>query len=223
MRRARFSLIAVINILLSWSVSYSQVDTAAHFDKIYLRNGSNLQGSLKIIKSDVIEFIERNTGITYEFKKSEITIIALSSGKTISFVDEAPVNESANQLSTHSQSMTLQQMIYYEENKESEVTGFVCWFLLPCGGTIYTGSDSFIYYLIGEGGLTAAILTSNNRSAIISEAGLLLIIRLIELKDTFESIDTYNAELLNRISKNPALSYLPTRPQNLQLEFSIGF
>jgi hypothetical protein len=63
-------------------------------DKIHLRDGSVLEGKVKTIKPDIVEFVERETNIPYEIRKSEIKVIVLSTGKTISFADEiAPKKE----------------------------------------------------------------------------------------------------------------------------------
>jgi len=90
--------VLVTMILICASVSQAQTDTTAQVDRIHLRNGSVLEGKVTVIKTDVVEFIERETNLTYEFKKTDISVIVLSSGKSITFADEsAPKNEQPQQ------------------------------------------------------------------------------------------------------------------------------
>jgi len=75
-------------ILICLSVAQAQPDTTAQVDKIHLRNGSVLEGKVKVVKTDLVEFVEKQSNLLYEFKKSEIQVIVLSSGQTISFADQ---------------------------------------------------------------------------------------------------------------------------------------
>ncbi|KAF0146964.1 MAG: hypothetical protein FD143_3154 [Ignavibacteria bacterium] len=93
-------LIITILTVLSWSVSKAQTDSIGQIDKVHLKDGTVLEGKVKIIKTDLVEFIERETNLVYEFRKSEIKVILLSSGKSISFSDETnKTNEQPQQTS----------------------------------------------------------------------------------------------------------------------------
>jgi hypothetical protein len=58
-------------------------------DKIYLKNDAMFTGKVKMIRSDAVEFIDSDTKLSFEFKKSEIKVIILSSGKVLTFADNA--------------------------------------------------------------------------------------------------------------------------------------
>ena len=80
---------AVITFLLVCVSSLNaQTDTTVRVDKVHLRNGSILEGKVKVVKTDIVEFVENETDLTYELRKSEIRVIILGSGKSISFADE---------------------------------------------------------------------------------------------------------------------------------------
>lgn len=82
--------------LMSYSILQAQTDTTTtQLDRVHLRNGSILEGKVKVIKTDIVEFTEWETNLVYELKKSEIKVIVLSSGKSISFSDEP--NEKQNE------------------------------------------------------------------------------------------------------------------------------
>ncbi len=84
-RTAIFFLI----MFISSSILQAQTDTTTtQLDRVHLRNGSILEGKVKVIKTDIVEFTEGETNLVYELKKSEIKVIVLSSGKSISFSDE---------------------------------------------------------------------------------------------------------------------------------------
>ena len=87
--------IFILMTLIGWSISQAQTDTTAQLDKVHLRNGSILEGKVKVIKTDIVEFTEWETNLVYELKKTEIMVILLSSGKSISFSEE--LNEKQNQ------------------------------------------------------------------------------------------------------------------------------
>jgi len=69
-------------ITLLTTISLCQTDT---LDTIILKDGETLKGKVLIVKIDVVEFVEESTSIIYEYDKTDISLIALSSGKIIDF------------------------------------------------------------------------------------------------------------------------------------------
>ncbi len=84
--------VLVALILFSGSLIQAQTDTTKELDKVHLKNGTVLAGKVKVVKTDIIEFVERDTDLAYELKKSEIKVIVLGSGKSITFTDEPVSN-----------------------------------------------------------------------------------------------------------------------------------
>ncbi len=79
------------------TVSSSSLDSVDVTDKVHLKKGNMLVGKVTLIKVDVVEFVEQETNLKYELSKAEIKVIILSSGKTLSFADEAvPAQQSAS-------------------------------------------------------------------------------------------------------------------------------
>lgn len=69
-------------ITLLTTIVLCQTDT---LDTIILKGGETLKGKVLIVKTDVVEFVEESTSIIYEYYKTKINLIILSSGKTIDF------------------------------------------------------------------------------------------------------------------------------------------
>ena len=89
-------------------------DTA---DKIYLKNEAMFTGKVKMIRSDAVEFYDSDTQLAYEFKKSEIRVIILSTGKVLTFGDNAEQPKQAEApAATPSPSQPAQ---YYPPQQES--------------------------------------------------------------------------------------------------------
>lgn len=72
---------------------YSQQDSTTKIDKIYLEDGTTLKGKVVTIKKDVVDFIDSETNLSYEFAKSEIKFIQLHNGKTLTFKDKPETSE----------------------------------------------------------------------------------------------------------------------------------
>lgn len=72
--------------VLFWVVmSYAQDDAV---DKMQLRNGQVLLGKVEIVKTDVVNFKEKETGLSYETAKKDIRYILLSNGEVLTFEDQ---------------------------------------------------------------------------------------------------------------------------------------
>jgi len=109
--------VVILLMLVCANSTHAQTDSAKQVDRIHLRDGSVLEGKVKTIKPDIVEFVERETNLAYEIKKSEIKVIVLSSGKTITFSDEpAPKKEPPPQ--------QIQQPVIIEKESGSD-TGLV--------------------------------------------------------------------------------------------------
>ena len=87
------------------AIAFSQTN---NLDKIELKNGKILLGKVEIVKVDVVEFIEKETGIKYEFEKSQISYIALANGKILTFE-----NKSATQTTSNSQNSFNETTTYH--------------------------------------------------------------------------------------------------------------
>jgi len=77
----------VLVLYLFGNSAFAQTDTTAKVDKVFLRDGTSHEGKVKMVRTDIVEFVENETDLNYEFKKSDIKIILLSNGKTLSFPD----------------------------------------------------------------------------------------------------------------------------------------
>lgn len=73
---------AILFLLLLSSNSICQSDT---LDTIILQGEKTIIGKVLIIKTDVVVFVEESTSVTYEYDKSKINSIILSSGQIIEF------------------------------------------------------------------------------------------------------------------------------------------
>lgn len=90
--------VLLVMVLICASISRAQpTDTMVGTDKVYLRDGSILEGSVKVIKTEIVEFVELETNLTYELEKTEIKLILLASGKSITFPDGPTPMEAAQQ------------------------------------------------------------------------------------------------------------------------------
>ena len=67
-------------------ICYAQDSTTV--DKMELRNGQVLIGKVQIIKTDVVDFKEKDTGLSYETAKKEIRYIQLANGKILTFEED---------------------------------------------------------------------------------------------------------------------------------------
>jgi len=124
--------------------------------------------------------------------------------------------------SSYGQNVNLRQLMSYEHNKLDKGTATACWLLFPCGGLAYTGSNDIAIYGLLDVGLIGAIIGTKNSSTVGLEAIGLAIVRIFELKDTYNEVDLYNAQLLNNISKDPMLALRRTNASGLQLKISLS-
>jgi len=69
-------------IVLLTTTSFCQTDT---LDTIVLANGKTIKGKVLSIKQNAVEFVESSTSIIYEYEKTKINLVILSSGKIINF------------------------------------------------------------------------------------------------------------------------------------------
>lgn len=69
-------------LLLLTSNAICQNDT---LDTIILQGEKIIKGKVIIIRTDVVEFVDESTSIIYEYDKSKINSIILSSGQIIEF------------------------------------------------------------------------------------------------------------------------------------------
>ncbi len=77
-----FSLIMMLSLT---SFTQAQSFDTTQSDKVYMLDGSTMEGYVKTIKSDVVVFTEKSTQVDYELNKSDIKVIVLASGKSIVF------------------------------------------------------------------------------------------------------------------------------------------
>ena len=76
-----FSIILSLILLVSiTSFTQAQTDTVKT-DKVYMLDGSTVDGKVKTIKNDIGIFTEKETGVDYEINKSDIKVIILANGK----------------------------------------------------------------------------------------------------------------------------------------------
>src|SRR3989337_3681606 len=74
--------LSLIIILICATSVFCQKDT---LDSVVLSNGETIKCKVISIKNDVVEFVELSTSISYEYEKSKIDLIILSSGQIINF------------------------------------------------------------------------------------------------------------------------------------------
>jgi len=79
------SLLLLIILVFSSTIS-AQTHQTDTLDTIILRDGETLKGKVLIVKTDMVEFVEESTSIIYEYDKTKINLIILSSGKIIDFI-----------------------------------------------------------------------------------------------------------------------------------------
>ncbi len=77
----RLLVLLVVTFLIS---AYAQDEPA---DKMELRNGQVLIGKVEVIKTDVVNFKEKDSELTYETAKKDIRYIKLTNGKILTFED----------------------------------------------------------------------------------------------------------------------------------------
>jgi hypothetical protein len=79
------------------SFTQAQTDTVKA-DKVYMLDGSTIDGKVKTVKSDIVVFTEKETCVDYELNKSDIKVIILASGKPMVFTTTtAPVEKQVTQ------------------------------------------------------------------------------------------------------------------------------
>jgi len=90
-------LIFLLSNLINENYLYCQTDSSViKNDKVHMKNGQILEGKVKVIKKDEVEFTEYSTNLSYELQKSDIKVILLSNGKSISFSEnktDSPVKK----------------------------------------------------------------------------------------------------------------------------------
>jgi len=123
---------------------------------------------------------------------------------------------------SYGQNVTLRQLMNYEQHRLDKGTATACWLLFPCAGLAYAGSNDIAIYGLLDFGLIGGIVATKSPGTVEIEAVGLAIVRIFELKDTYESVDTNNAELLNNISKDKSLALQRVSSPGLQLKFSLG-
>lgn len=90
-------LIVVFLLFILTTLSYSQIDSTAS-DKVYLNDGSSMTGKVITVKKDAVSFLDNTTKLSYELEKSDIKLIVLSTGQTLSFKgNTTKTNESKTQ------------------------------------------------------------------------------------------------------------------------------
>lgn len=87
-----FSVLSLIFFLVSISFIQAQTDTVKT-DKVYMLDGSTMDGKVKTVKNDIVVFTDKETGVDYEIKKSDIKVIILASGKPIIFTENTEVSK----------------------------------------------------------------------------------------------------------------------------------
>ena len=89
-----FSIILSLILLVSiTSFTQAQTDTVKT-DKVYMLDGSTVDGKVKTIKNDIVIFTEKETGVDYEINKSDIKVIILANGKPLGFTETIPTTSS---------------------------------------------------------------------------------------------------------------------------------
>jgi hypothetical protein len=83
-------LFTIMFVFIFSMISFTQTEPVQS-DKIYMVDGKTLEGKVNLIKDDVVQFTDKETGIDYEINKSDIKVIVLASGKPIVF--DEPVSE----------------------------------------------------------------------------------------------------------------------------------
>ena len=79
------NIFIIFTVLLMFSItSFGQTDTVKS-DKVYMLDGSTMDGKVKTVKPDIIVFTEKETTVDYELNKSDIKVIVLASGKPMVF------------------------------------------------------------------------------------------------------------------------------------------
>lgn len=55
------------------------------FDKIFFRTGEVVEGKIRLVRDDAVEFTDKETGLGFLYKKATIDYILTASGKKLSF------------------------------------------------------------------------------------------------------------------------------------------
>jgi len=87
-----FTILSLILLVSIFSFTQAQTDTVKT-DKVYMLDGSTIDGKVKTVKNDIVVFTEKETGVDYEINKSDIKVIILGNGKPLVFTEtKAPVS-----------------------------------------------------------------------------------------------------------------------------------
>lgn len=103
------SLILLVSIT---SFAQAQTDTVK-FDKVYMLDGSILDGNVKMIMSEFVVFVEKETQLNYEINKNDIKVIALANGKFVVF------NNNNNNNNIESDNITVKSAPIKEKRSEA--------------------------------------------------------------------------------------------------------
>jgi len=66
-------------------------------DRVHMKNGKVYVGEVKTVKERTIEFFDFDTQLNYEFPQSDIEVILLSNGKTLTFTSTQLPSQPAQQ------------------------------------------------------------------------------------------------------------------------------
>jgi len=86
-------LFSMLALILIFSMSLPAQTEPVTTDKIYMTDGSIIEGKVNLIKNDVVQFTDKETEIQYEINKTDIKVIVLASGKPIVFNEPLKVEE----------------------------------------------------------------------------------------------------------------------------------
>lgn len=93
------NLFIILSLILVVSISFAHAQTdTVKTDKVYMLDGSTIDGKVKIVKSDIVVFTEKETGVDYELNKSEIKVIELSTGKILVFNNTVTKEQAKNKV-----------------------------------------------------------------------------------------------------------------------------
>ena len=86
-------LFSMLALILMFSMTLPAQTEPVATDKIYMVDGSILEGKVNLIKNDVVQFTDKETEIQYEIDKTDIKVIVPASGKPIVFNEPPKVEE----------------------------------------------------------------------------------------------------------------------------------
>ena len=90
MDKYKFNSLLIFCIIILSIQSYAQTEGT---DKMELKDGTTIIGNVVKIRTDVVEFKEIETGLLYEYDKSEIRYIQLTNGKILTFESKPKEDE----------------------------------------------------------------------------------------------------------------------------------